>query len=71
MDERVIAQKAPYEVTVDGGEAYPWCACGRSAAQPFCDGPHKGTSLAPLKWGATNGGSVWFRGCKPAGTAPL
>lgn len=71
MDERVIAQKAPYEVAVDGGEAYRWCACGRGAAQPFCDGPHVGTSPAPLKWRATNGGSVGLCGCKPAGAAPL
>ena len=50
MDERVIAQKAPFKVEVEAGKTYWWCACGRSAAQPFCDGSHKGTALTPLQW---------------------
>ena len=41
MDDRVIAQKGPFEVEVEAGRAYWWCACGRSATQPFCDGSHK------------------------------
>ena len=32
------AQKEPYGVNVEAGKRYFWCACGRSAAQPFCDG---------------------------------
>ena len=28
---------------------YFWCACGRSANQPFCDGSHRGTSFKPQK----------------------
>lgn len=71
MDERIIAQKAPYEVAVESGKSYWWCACGRSAAQPFCDGSHKGTSLSPLRWVAAETGPAWFCGCKRTGTAPL
>lgn len=71
MDERIIAQKAPYEVAVESGKSYWWCACGRSAAQPFCDGSHKGTNLSPLRWMATETGPAWFCGCKRTGTAPL
>ena len=42
MDERLVAQKAPFKVDVEANKAYWWCVCGRSAAQPFCDGSHKG-----------------------------
>ena len=45
-EEPVCAQKGPYQVTLDAGKAYFWCACGRSARQPFCDGSHKTTSFA-------------------------
>ena len=40
MAEPTIAQKAPYAVDLEPG-TYWWCACGRSASQPFCDGSHK------------------------------
>ncbi len=70
MDERVVAQRAPYEVTVVAGKVYWWCACGRSASQPFCDGSHKGTALTPLRWVAAESGQVWFCGCKRTGTPP-
>ena len=39
--EPVVAQAAPYPVEVEAGKTYFWCACGRSANQPFCDGSHK------------------------------
>ena len=27
---------------------YWWCACGRSADQPWCDGSHEGTEFEPV-----------------------
>lgn len=70
MDERVIAQKAPFKVEVEAGKSYWWCVCGRSATQPFCDGSHKTTNLAPIKWVAERAGPVWFCGCKRTRSAP-
>ena len=70
-DAPVIAQKAPYGDEVAAGRTYFWCACGRSAKQPFCDGSHKGSDLAPVKWTAAEDGEVWFCGCKHTGAAPL
>ncbi len=67
----IIAQKAPYPVEVEGGKTYFWCACGRSKSQPFCDGSHKGTGLAPLKYEAGADGKVFFCGCKASAKAPL
>ncbi|CAA7625858.1 CDGSH iron-sulfur domain-containing protein [Magnetospirillum sp. SS-4] len=64
MTDPVAAQKAPYAVEVEAGKTYHWCACGRSAAQPFCDGSHKGTSLAPVAHTPDKAGTLYFCGCK-------
>lgn len=69
--ERVIAQKAPFKVDLAAGQTYWWCACGRSAKQPFCDGSHKGTGLAPVKHVASANGPAFFCGCKHSQRAPL
>ncbi len=71
MTEPIAAQKAPYKVAVEAGKTYWWCACGRSAKQPFCDGSHKGSGLAPQKFDATASKDLWFCGCKASGAKPL
>lgn len=71
MSDPHIAQKAPIPVDVETGKTYFWCACGRSAKQPFCDGSHKGTDFAPLKWTASQTGRVFFCACKRSGGKPL
>ncbi len=45
---------------------YLWCACGRSRRQPFCDGSHAGTGLAPLPFTIKPGRvrTHWLCGCK-------
>jgi CDGSH-type Zn-finger protein len=70
-EEPVIAQKGPYAVEVEEGKSYFWCVCGRSAKQPFCDGSHKDTGLAPMKYTAEKDGRLFFCGCKATGGAPL
>jgi len=70
MSQPEIAQKAPYKVDVEAGKSYFWCACGRSARQPFCDGSHKGTEFVPQKFVPDADGAVFFCGCKHTGTAP-
>jgi CDGSH-type Zn-finger protein len=71
MPDPVIARKAPFPVEVEAGRSYFWCACGRSANQPFCDGSHKDTGIVPQKFTAETGGRVFFCGCKASGNAPL
>jgi CDGSH-type Zn-finger protein len=71
MSEARIAQKAPFPVEVEAGRKYFWCACGRSANQPFCDGSHEGTGLLPLTYRAEADGKVFFCGCKQTAGAPL
>ena len=68
MTDATIAQKAPYPTDVEAGKTYAWCACGRSATQPFCDGSHVGTGLSPVRYTASSDGTVYFCGCKQSGT---
>lgn len=63
MAEPTIFQKSPIVQKVEPG-AYRWCACGRSARQPFCDGSHAGTGLVPLRVDITEAKTVAWCGCK-------
>ena len=55
---------------LDAGEHH-WCACGRSNSQPFCDGSHAGTSIAPLAFTVGEKTEGWMCLCKQTGTAPF
>jgi len=69
MTKPIIAQKTPYMRTVQPG-TYWWCACGRSQDQPFCDGSHKDSDLAPVKLVVTEPQEVAFCGCKHTQNPP-
>ena len=70
MTDPVAAQMAPYQVTLEAGKSYAWCACGRSSEQPFCDGSHKDTGLTPIVFKAEESKDVWLCGCKATGKKP-
>jgi len=71
MAEPIPAQKAPYRVELEQGRTYAWCRCGRSAKQPFCDGSHSGTGLAPDVFKAEESRTVFLCGCKQTGEPPF
>jgi len=71
MSTPVIAQKTPYGIDVEAGKSYFWCACGKSAKQPFCDGSHADTTFKPVKYAATESRKVFFCGCKHSNKHPL
>lgn len=64
MMDAVIAQRSPLPDEVELGKRYAWCACGRSGMQPYCDGSHKGSGLAPMIFIAEKSETVWLCGCK-------
>ena len=66
-----IAQKGPYEVELEAGKSYLWCACGRSQSQPFCDGSYAGTGLTPVRFECTASGAQFLCGCKQTGDRPF
>ena len=71
MTEAVIAARAPIPVDVEAGKTYYWCACGKSANQPFCDGSHKGGPFNPQAYTPAQSGKVWLCACKRSHKAPL
>ncbi len=70
-EEPITAQKGPYQVELVEGRAYLWCACGRSARQPFCDGSHTGTGIEPVRFVAEVSGTVNLCGCKTTDDPPF
>lgn len=70
MAEPKIAAKKPVAVTLEAGKTYAWCRCGLSAAQPFCDGAHKGSDFTPLVFKAEETKEAWLCQCKHTGKAP-
>ncbi|NNM84261.1 MAG: CDGSH iron-sulfur domain-containing protein [Phycisphaerales bacterium] len=68
--EPVVAQKAPYPVTLQPGEYY-WCACGKSKNQPFCDGSHAGSGISPVAFKIEAEKKVFLCGCKHSEHKPF
>ena len=71
MPKPEIAAKAPFPVNVEKGKDYYWCSCGKSKSQPFCDGSHKGSEFAPVKYTADDSKAVYFCGCKHSANGAL
>jgi CDGSH-type Zn-finger protein/mannose-6-phosphate isomerase-like protein (cupin superfamily) len=72
MNIAVVAGYKPYYAELQAAKTYLWCACGRSAKQPFCDGSHEGTGIKPLRYVAKIGGEeVLFCLCKQTRTPPF
>ena len=67
----VAGMLATLPINVVAGESYWSCACGRSKAQPFCDGSHKGTEFRPQEWKATSNEEFWFCTCKRSQHQPM
>lgn len=46
--EPMAAPSATAEAISEAAERW-WCACGRTACQPYCDGSHRGTGITPVR----------------------
>ena len=66
----MMAQRGPFIVNVKAGCEYVWCSCGRSQAQPWCDGSHLGTGLEPITFVAPVTAEFYMCGCKKSDNKP-
>jgi CDGSH-type Zn-finger protein len=70
MSEPKIADFYPKMLELNAG-TYSWCACGRSASQPFCDGSHTGTEFRPVPFELEEPKKVAMCMCKLSGRKPF
>lgn len=70
METTEIAGKSPKVTKMEAGTYY-WCACGRSADQPFCDGSHKVTSITPMEIVIEEPRTVAWCMCKQSKNKPF
>jgi CDGSH-type Zn-finger protein len=69
MPEPTIAAKQNVVLELEPA-TYWWCACGRSAKQPFCDSSHKGSEFRPIKFELTEKTKLALCQCKHSGSKP-
>lgn len=70
MEKPVIAAKSPAQTNLEAGQ-YFWCACGKSANQPFCDGSHRGSEFVPVLFKLAEKQEIWLCRCKNTKTPPF
>lgn len=70
MEKPIVFDNKPISKNVKPGQ-YFWCACGKSANQPYCDGSHKGSGISPLKVDISEEKSVYWCACKHSSNKPF
>ncbi len=71
MSKPVVAAITPKKVSLEKGQDYYFCTCGRSSNQPFCDGSHAGTNFKPKPFKAEESGDAYLCQCKHTANAPF
>ena len=69
-DPVVIPDKMPVALDLEPG-TYWWCACGKSATQPWCDGSHAGSGHMPQPVEITEQRTYFLCQCKHTKGAPF
>ncbi|XP_019769909.2 CDGSH iron-sulfur domain-containing protein 3, mitochondrial [Dendroctonus ponderosae] len=71
----VVYDKKPMQLTLVAGKQYSWCLCGRSHNQPFCDGTHRMQELKitqkPIRFSVEETKTYWLCNCKQTRSRPF
>lgn len=59
----------PSQVNLEPGQ-YFWCACGKSSAQPFCNGSHRGSEFTPVLFVVDQKSDAFLCQCKQTKNPP-
>ncbi len=71
MEKPKVAGKSPQMEKLEAGKNLAWCACGKSANQPWCDGAHKGSSFAPTVFKVDEAKTAAMCMCKQTKKGPF
>lgn len=71
MINPIVADNKSKVVDLTKGDKYYFCACGKSANQPFCDGSHAGTEFKPKAFTAEKDGNAPLCACKYSANTPF
>ena len=71
MEKPISADNKPKMIDLEAGKKYAWCACGKSANQPWCDGSHRGTGFAPKIFIAEENKKAAVCMCKKTSNPPF
>lgn len=69
MSDPTPADNQPVVARLKAGDHW-WCACGRSQVRPFCDGSHKGSGIAPVRFTVEEEKPVVLCNCRRTGNPP-
>jgi CDGSH-type Zn-finger protein len=70
MDKPTHFIREPFKASLKEGIKYAYCTCGLSEKFPFCDGSHRGTECAPIKFTVKANTDAWLCRCGRSGRKP-
>lgn len=70
MEKGKVAGNVPKMIELEMGETYAWCACGKSANQPWCNGAHQGSSFNPTVFTVEESKTAALCMCKQTSNPP-
>jgi CDGSH-type Zn-finger protein len=70
VDQPIIAGKSPQMEPLEEGKTYAYCACGKSANQPWCNGAHQGSTMVPKVFKAEETKTAAICMCKQTKNPP-
>ena len=71
MAEAEMPERQPAVLELDPDRTYWWCACGKSANQPFCDGSHEGSEFSPVEFTVEQKKNFALCQCKRTDKSPF
>jgi len=70
MTKPKIAAAQPIPVELQADTEYWFCTCGRSQAQPWCDGSHQGSDFSPQPFRVAKDDTYFLCQCKRSANQP-
>lgn len=70
MEKPIVANNCPAKKHLLENQTYFFCTCGKSQAQPFCDGSHKGSDFAPISFKVDKEAEFFLCQCKQSENQP-